>query len=81
MGESLSAEQIAEYPVGTISWRLLWSLVTVGEDVESIHDISGEPVGASCLTERGPRSLFRHLHSQMALVVDSWAYVQESMGR
>ncbi|KAM0789602.1 hypothetical protein ACM66B_000409 [Microbotryomycetes sp. NB124-2] len=54
------AKQIAEYPPDTISWHLIWSLVTVGEDVESIHDISGEP---------------------MALVVDAWAYVQESMGR
>ncbi|KAK4054118.1 hypothetical protein OIV83_001143 [Microbotryomycetes sp. JL201] len=54
------AAQIAEYPPGMISWHLLWSLVTVGEDVESIHDISGEP---------------------MALVIDAWAYVQESMGR
>ncbi|KAK4054336.1 hypothetical protein OIO90_003569 [Microbotryomycetes sp. JL221] len=54
------ARQIAEYPPNTISWHLLWSLVTVGEDVESIHDNSGEP---------------------MALIVDSWAYVQESMGR
>ncbi|KDE04374.1 hypothetical protein MVLG_05166 [Microbotryum lychnidis-dioicae p1A1 Lamole] len=52
--------KLASFPAGTISWRLLWTLFKVGQEIESAHDVTGEMI---------------------ALKLDSWAYVQESMGR
>ncbi|SCZ87304.1 BZ3500_MvSof-1268-A1-R1_Chr2-2g04770 [Microbotryum saponariae] len=54
------ATKLASFPAGTISWRLLWTLFKVGQEIESAHDVTGEMI---------------------ALKLDSWAYVQESMGR
>ncbi|GAA6018976.1 hypothetical protein JCM10207_009219 [Rhodosporidiobolus poonsookiae] len=38
------AETIASYPLGTISWSLLWALLNVGEDLEAVHDVTGEKI-------------------------------------
>lgn len=38
------AETILTYPAGTISWHLLWSLFEAGDELETTHDVSGEPV-------------------------------------
>ncbi|GAA5865071.1 hypothetical protein JCM3774_002122 [Rhodotorula dairenensis] len=54
------AETIASYPAGTISFHLLWSLFRAGEDLEAVHETTGE---------------------RIAIRLDSWAYVQESLGR
>ncbi|GAA6042221.1 hypothetical protein NBRC10512_007256 [Rhodotorula toruloides] len=54
------AETITTYPAGTISWHLLWTQLEIGEDLETVHDVTGET---------------------MAITLDSWAYVQEAMGR
>jgi hypothetical protein len=37
-------KKIATFPKNHIAWNLLWSLVRIGEDLESSHDVSGEPV-------------------------------------
>lgn len=36
------AREIASYPPNAISWKLLWSLVRTGEDIETKHDVTGE---------------------------------------
>ncbi|GAA6018658.1 hypothetical protein JCM8202_000600 [Rhodotorula sphaerocarpa] len=54
------AETIATYPPGMISYHLLWHLLRIGEDLEAVHDTTGE---------------------RIAIQLDSWAYVQETMGR
>ncbi|KAI5477302.1 AAA family ATPase [Pseudohyphozyma bogoriensis] len=36
------SRKLQSYPEGTVSWHLLWSLFETGEDVESIHDVTGE---------------------------------------
>ena len=38
------AETRATYPAGMISWHLLWSLFEVGDELETTHDVTGEPV-------------------------------------
>ncbi|KAJ8293316.1 hypothetical protein OF846_003341 [Rhodotorula toruloides] len=36
------AETITTYPAGTISWHLLWTQLEIGEDLETVHDVTGE---------------------------------------
>lgn len=77
-----SNKKIATFPEGHIAWNLLWSQVRIGEDLESSHDVSGEPVGRPHIQEpiftdiSDLRQLF-----QIAITLDSWGYVTESMGK
>lgn len=54
------AETVATYPPGMMSFHLLWSLFRAGQDLEAVHETTGE---------------------RIAIRLDSWAYVQEAMGR